>query len=149
MIVPGAPLVVSEHRIRLRGGWECDSIDPPAPGPCRLTLPTRWTAEGRRRLRLTRRFHQPPLETGSRVVLRLEHVPGIHSLELNGQPAVPVSPGWSEYEVLLDASASRHRLVLEVETPDPADSSMPATEWGYVSLVIRSEEPVDERARTN
>jgi hypothetical protein len=139
--------VETEHRIRLRGGWECDSIDPPALGSCRLALPTRWPAQARRRLRLTRRFNQPRLEARSRLILRLEQVPGIQSLELNGQLAIAVSPGRSEYEILLDESAGRHRLVLEIETPDPSDASSLATDWGNVSLVIRPEEPKDSRER--
>ncbi len=133
----------TEHRIRLRGGWECDSIDPPSTGSYRLTLPTRWLADGRRRLRLTRRFHQPRLEAGTRLVLRLEQVQGIHALELNGQPAIPVSPVRSEYEILLDASAGRHRLVLEIEPPDSSDSSGLAMDWGNISLVIRTKTPGD------
>jgi hypothetical protein len=132
-----------EHKIRLRGGWECDTLDSPTASSFRLTLPTRWTTADRRRLRLTRRFHSPPLEAGSRAVLRLEHIPGILALELNGQPAVPVSPACSEYEIPLDASASRHRLMLVIETPEPSDGSGAALGWGHVSLVIRSEGPTD------
>jgi hypothetical protein len=131
--------VVSEHRIRLRGGWECESVDPPSGAPYRLTLPTRWAADGPRRLRLTRQFNQPPVQTGSRVVVRLQQVPGIRSLEVNGQAAVPVSPGCTEYEVLLDASGGPRRLVLDVDTTNSSDPTSPPIEWGDVALVIRSE----------
>ena len=56
---------------------------------------------------------------------------------------MPVSPGSTEYEVLLDASGGHRRLVLEVETPDSSDSPCSPTDWGEVSLVIRSEEAAD------
>ena len=91
-------------------------------------------------MRLTRRFNPPPLEAGSRVVVRLQQVPGIRSLEVNGQPAVPVSPGCTEYEIVLEGSGGHRWLVLEVETPDPSDSPSPPPEWGDVSLVIFGDE---------
>jgi hypothetical protein len=130
-----------EHRIRLRGGWEWESLDLPAANPGRLTLPAQWPADDRRKLRLTRRFHHPPLEPGSRVILRLEHVLGIESLELDGKPSVPVAPGRSGYEIPLDAREGRHRLVLVVDTARSSDAATAALGWGHVSLVIVSEEP--------
>jgi hypothetical protein len=134
-----------EHRIRLRGGWEWESLDGPAEGPGRLTLPTRWPADDRRRRRLTRCFQHPPREPGSRVVLRLEHVPGIEALVLDGQPAMPTAPGRSDYEIPLEARASRHCLVLVV-APSLSGSPDAVTEalgWGHISLVIRPEGPTD------
>jgi hypothetical protein len=136
--------VVEEHRIRLRGGWEYDAIDPSAVSPCRLTLPTHWPTGGRR-VRLTRRFGQPPREAGRRVFLRLERMPGIQALELDGHAPVEFAPGCSEYEIPLDATSGRHRLVLVVDTTGSSGLSGDAQDWGHVSLVIRPEGPTGSR----
>jgi hypothetical protein len=128
---------VTEHRIRLRGGWECIPIDGPASEAFRLTLPTRWEAEGPRRLRLIRRFSQPRTEAGTEVVLQMEQVPGIRRLQIDGQSTPPGSPERSEFELALDGSAARHLLILEIETPIPDDPVTAAPEWGVIALVIR------------
>ena len=72
------------------------------------------------------------------MVLRLEQVPGITPWNSTDSPQCR-SRRDAEYEILLDATASRHCLVLEVETPDPADSARLAMDWGHVSLIIRAE----------
>ena len=132
---------MTEHRIRLRGGWECIPIDSTASAAYRLALPTRWKPEGPSRLRLIRRFNQPRTEAGTEVVLRMEQVPGIRLLQLNGQPTPLGSPDRSEFEIALDSSAARHQLILEIEPPTPDDSVTGAPEWGVVALVIRPTTP--------
>jgi hypothetical protein len=134
---------VTEHRIRLRGGWECIPLDSSAPESYRLTLPTRWKSDGPRRLRLIRRFNQPPLEAGARVVLQMERVPGIRRLQINGQSTPHGSPDRSEYEIALDASAARHQIIMEIETPTPDEPRTGDSEWGVIALVIRSIRPQD------
>jgi hypothetical protein len=133
---------VIEHRIRLRGGWECRTIEA-TPGDLeRLTLPTHWPS-GRRRL-LTRRFGRPRLGPGSRVLLLMEQVPGIRSLLLNGQPAARASPEASRYEIPLGALPERNHLVLEIEPPRSTDpASLAAPGWGEIALLIRTPEPPD------
>ena len=129
-----------DHQIRLRGGWECNWLDPPDLSTSRLTLPTNWPADGRR-LRLTRRFRQPQVGPGARVILRLEHIPGTQSVELDGVTARAPAPGYSVYELPLDASLVRHGLVLIVDSHHSSDWSTERIGWGHVSLVIRSTEP--------
>jgi hypothetical protein len=134
---------MSEHRIRLRGGWEARALDGLPPVVERLTLPVRWEFDRPRRLRLSRRFQRPPLAEPSQLVLLLEQVPGIVWLELNGETPVGVSPEQTRYEVPLDRLAERNQLVLEVETPRWSDrASGDAPEWGWIALVIRTAGPV-------
>ena len=139
---------MSEHRIRLRGGWEARAIDAMPWAVNRLTLPIRWGVDPPRRLRLTRRFQRPPLPVltlrGSQtagqpeLVLVLEDVPGIVSLELNGESPVCVSPEQTRYEIPLGRLPQRNQLVLEVETPRRDDRpGGESLEWGCIALVIR------------
>jgi hypothetical protein len=129
---------VTEHRIRLRGGWECISLDSPTSEAHRLTLPTRWKSDRPRRLRLIRWFNPPSVAAGTQVVLQLSQVPGIRLLQLNGQPTPIRSSAGSEFEIALDGSGDRHQLILEIETPASDDSVIDASEWGVIALVIRT-----------
>jgi hypothetical protein len=136
---------MSEHQIRLRGGWECRAIGAPESAAQRLSLPTRWPGDCPRRLCLVRRFGRPPSAAqGQSLSLKLDQVPGIHCLLLNGQPLAHSSPGRSSYEIPLDHVFARNVLVLDIETPlrvhDPASL---APEWGFVALLIR---PIDSDA---
>ena len=71
---------MAEHRIRLRGGWECRAADSPESAAERLILPVRWSPRRPRRLRLTRRFGRPPLDDqGNILVLQAGPGPGIRS----------------------------------------------------------------------
>ena len=79
-----------EHRIRLRGGWDCqyrERDDPDGPEVVRrVDLPVVWTEDFPRRLRLTRQFGRPPVDPASeRVELELRDVPGLTTVRLNGQ----------------------------------------------------------------
>lgn len=136
---------MTEHRIRLRGGWECIPLDSSASEAYRLTLPTHWKSDGPRRLRLIRRFSQPFLEAGARAVLQMEQVPGICRLQLDGQSTPHGSPDRAEYEIALDGSAARHQLIMEIEPPTPDDPVTGAQEWGVVAVVIRTTRPRDPR----
>jgi hypothetical protein len=139
---------MTEHRIRLRGGWDVRALDGIPGELSRLTLPIRWDFERPRRLRLTRRFQRPPLPVltlrGSHpagqpeLVLVLEDVPGIVSLELNGESPVHVGRERTCYEIPLGQLPQRNRLDLEIETPCAQDrTGGDVPEWGSIALVIR------------
>jgi hypothetical protein len=130
---------VSEHCIRLRGGWECRRLDVPFAAASRIGLPIDWGHNQPRRLQLIRRFGRPSVDAGSQVVLRLENAPGIQRLLLNGQSVPPPSPSDSRYEIPLDLAPDRNLLVLEVETPGTTDSEPASSKlWGEVAIVIRT-----------
>jgi len=134
---------VTEHRIRLRGGWGCCAAGLPQADEQRVTLPIRWRPDGPGRLRLTRRFGRPPFEPEREVlVLRLDQVAGIYSILLNGQPVARVSPDRSQYEIQLEHGRDRNLLELELEPPlAGVDAAGPRAEWGLIALVIRPIEP--------
>jgi hypothetical protein len=130
---------VSEHRIRLRGGWECGSSAAPEAVQKRLNLPVRWSREDASRLRLTRRFGRPAFDPSrEKLVLELDQVAGIDSLRLNGQAIASVSPERTRYEIALEGALERNTLVLEIDTP-AAIQGEPGTaqEWGLIALVIK------------
>ena len=130
---------MTEHCIRLRGGWECCPVDSSVSDTYRLTLPTRWGSDRPRRLRLTRRFNRPPLDADCWIGLRLEQVAGIQALLLNGQPLACASPDESRYEIPLSSLPDRNLLVLEIEPPQSTDSGGAVSpEWGAIALVIRT-----------
>jgi hypothetical protein len=130
---------VNEHRIRLRGGWECCATGTLRPIRERLSLPVRWSPHGPKRLRLTRHFGRPPLDPARQeLVLDLDQVAGISSVVLNGQSVACVSPERSRFEIPLDGALERNTLVLEIETPEAAGEPAGMTpEWGFIALVIR------------
>src|SRR5438132_951062 len=104
-----------EHRIQLRGGWECCAAGLPQSVGRRVTLPIRWSSDDLGRMRLTRRFGRPRLEPGQQeLVLQIDQVAGIHSILLNGQPIAAVSPETTRYEIGLDPWLERNVLVLEL-----------------------------------
>ena len=135
---------MTEHCIRLRGGWECSPLDPPASQAFRLTLPTHWDSARPQRLRLTRYFNRPPLHPKTQVWLRLEEVSGLHHLVINGQAEECVSPDESRYEILLPSLRARNLLDLEIETPRSIPSAQaPTSGWGAIALVIRTVDRAD------
>jgi len=138
----GAPRV-TEHRIRLGGGWGCCAAGLPKSAEQRVTLPIRWRPDGLGRLRLTRRFGRPPFEPEREVlILRLDQVAGIHCILLNGQPVAGVSPESSMYEIQLEHALDRNLLEIELEPPLAGVEAAEATaEWGIIALVIRPIEP--------
>ncbi len=93
-------------------------------------------------MRLTRRFGRPPLSPTRHVIsLRMDHVPGIDVLELNGRSITPVSPHLSSYRIELDDLAERNVLVLEVEPLVDKKGGARPEPWGVIALVIS---PVDD-----
>jgi len=134
---------VTEHQIRLRGGWEYCAAGLPESDHQRVTLPIRWKPDGLGRIRLTRRFGLPPVEPGREVlILRLDQVAGTHSIVLNGQPVAGVSPERSLYEIRLEHGRDRNLLELDLEPPRAGvDAAGAAAEWGIIALVVRPIEP--------
>ncbi len=107
---------LNEHSIRLRGGWECRWAAPGEPPPGRLVLPTRWTSDQTGTVTLTRRFGRPALDAAREsLFLRLDQVPGVCSLHVNGQLLAPISPASSRFEFPLAGLLDRNQLDVEVD----------------------------------
>ncbi len=129
---------MTEHQIRLRGGWELreDSEGPPR----RLTLPFTHVAGSARPLQLYRSFQAPRLDPGrEQLWLRVESVPGLLEIRFNGQTLLRPDAGAPLELVRLDngpdsALAVRNELMFRVDV-----ALIPPDEpWGSVALVIRS-----------
>jgi len=135
--------MVTEHRIRLRGGWACRAAGSPECEDRRLDLPVRWGSDQPRRLVLTRRFGRPPLDPGRQVLLiQMDQVEGIDSFVLNGQPIAPIATAACRYELEVPNLAERNVLVLEIELPEAGpDPAARRGEWGLIALVVRTIEP--------
>jgi hypothetical protein len=131
-----------EHLIRLRGGWLW--LEPQArgqpPDPSmsrRLTLPMPWpqgsTINGS--VRLTRSFATPRIDPEREILLlRLEHVHGLVSAELNDREITRSAPETTAIDIPLPYPLpSRNRLVLEVEPPL---AGVIVEQWGVIALVI-------------
>jgi hypothetical protein len=128
------------HAIRLRGGWEHHS---PAEGiflSKRFSLPIRWMNGRAGLLILTRRFGRPPYDSACEALwLRMDQVPGVRSLHLNGQPLAQISPERSRYDIPLPELLERNQLEIEVDVEEAALRSAPCGgDWGVISLVVRS-----------
>jgi hypothetical protein len=130
-----------EHRIRLRGGWECPTEG--AKGSYdRLTLPVVWKRHGPASARLVRRFGRPSFDPASQVlVLEMKNVAGILALFLNGHPITPVAVETSSYEILVDALPERNRLEITVDRSWLAGDGRSELPWGEIALVVRSDFP--------
>jgi hypothetical protein len=129
---------VNEHRIRLRGGWECQAAGSAEP-PETVTLPFRWDAARPRRVHLSRRFGRPKIDPLRQcLLLELDQASGIHSLLLNGKAIAAISPPKSYYLIPLPDIEDRNVLVLEVETGQArGDAFGKDPEWGRIALVIQ------------
>jgi hypothetical protein len=103
-------------------------------------LPVRWPSDQTGLVTLTRRFGRPPFDSAREALsLRLDQVPGIRALHLNGQPLPPVSPTSSRIEFPLAGLMDRNQLDLEVDIAAAgARSAVEKAVWGVISLVIRS-----------
>ncbi len=75
------------------------------------------------------------------MVLRMEQVPGIRRIFLDGQLINWDSPERSEYEMTLGESPGRHELFLEIEIPTLGEATGPGPEWGFIALLIRANIP--------
>lgn len=126
------------HKIRLRGGWEWR--DTASGTSRRVALPLSLAAEATSGVLLVRSFNKPPLDKDKEALwLRLEHVPGLRSVRLNGQEIVQATADSSEYSVPLEhLGPSRNVLVLELgSTVRPAQEA-DNNAWGEIALIVRS-----------
>jgi hypothetical protein len=136
---------VAEHRIRLRGAWDCQNISSPSEPPQRITLPIRWDTGNPRRLRLSRRFGRPPADSSRERFLELDQARGIHSLCLNGTTLAAVSLAKSYYLIPLPEIEERNTLVLEIDTGEACQgASEIGPDWGQIAILVRSIEPNEE-----
>lgn len=130
-----------EHRIRLRGGWEChyrEGDEEDAPEVLRrIDLPASSTAGFPSRFRLTRQFGRPPVDLRNEgVTLEMRNVDGLKSARLNGRTITPLPTPGLEWSIdLAEPLLPRNGLVLEIEL-DERGRSAPAP-WGEIALVIR------------
>jgi hypothetical protein len=136
---------VDEHRIRLRGGWVCQSASATEP-PDRITLPIRWGPDNPRRLRLSRQFGRPQIDPERQsLLLELSEARGIHSLLLNGKAVTAIAPAKSYYLIPLAEIDERNTLVLEVETGESnAAGAEAGPDWGQIAILIRPIDPTHE-----
>ena len=131
----------AEHRIRLRGGWEChyrEGDDEEAPEVLRrVDLPTASVRDLPPRCRLTRQFGRPPVDPRNEDVwLEMRNVPGLTSARLNGRSIRPDEPGGPDWTIALpEILLPRNGLVLEVERQDQTENDR--SPWGEIALVIR------------
>jgi hypothetical protein len=127
-----------QHRIRLRGGWECDwpSDDN---RPRRLTLPLAFLAGDSTRIRLVRSFQKPPIDADRETLwLELEDVPGLVSVTLNGAELARPDPGTRSLCPRLDPDLPpRSQLVLDVDAVLLQNALAAGSLWGSIALVIR------------
>jgi len=130
----------NEHSIRLRGGWECRTASSSLTESERCTLPIRWTDEAAGLVTLTRRFGRPRYDLAREALwLRLDQVPGMQSLQLNGRPLGRISPTASQYDMPLSGLLEKNRVDIELDIALAARrSASTGADWGLISLVIRS-----------
>ena len=131
---------MTEHWIRLRGGWEWIDAGQPDASPRRIRLPLDPREGVAGRFQFARWFHAPPLDPASEeVVLHLSDVHGLCGVWLNDQPlASPLSPEEPVVLALDDLRSGRNRLVLEAQLAPPGGGGPAPESWGAIALVIRS-----------
>ncbi len=130
---------MSEHWIRLRGGWVADQGDS-ADSAGWLTLPLAappWPDAPRA---VRRSFQTPSIDHQREGLwLVIAEMPGIREIRLNGEPIPPDASGNSPREIRLPGHLPR-RCLLELELverfPGPSTG-----DWGHVALVIREDDP--------
>jgi hypothetical protein len=129
---------MSEHLIRLRGGWEWHA---PGDGPAqRVALPMIWPAGLTTHVRLLRSFQRPPLDPAREALaLRLESISGLVVVRLNGRALAHPEPGVSALSLPLDDPLPP-RNVLELEAGPLTESAEP---WGTIALVITARGTAD------
>jgi len=120
---------MAEHLIRLRGAWQREGAS-----PGRIDLPTTWPAHLESPLILSRRFRRPRIDPAAEsLLLRLEAVPGLRVVRLNGRDIARPAPGASSLELVPDGPLPEsNQLVLEI---DPTAAGQGP--WGTIALVIR------------
>ena len=152
--------VTQTHRIRLRGPWNCQWLDPsgetsaagtpsdrpgkPTGDSGRVNLPAGWQELVGRgvgcRLRLTRRFGRPTnLDADERVVLVFEDVVGLARIELNGQRLGEILPNQARAEFDVTSRLDENnRLTVEMSWDPSALPQETSRLWSEVALEIRS-----------
>jgi hypothetical protein len=126
---------MSEHRIRFRGGWEASPAGGDPGAIRRLTLPIAWGSATARPICLTRRFGHPSIDPAVESVrLELRDVPGLRSVQLNGNDLGPIPLDVDDWTIpLAGLLEARNTLTLEVVAPPAID---PPGDWGSIALVI-------------
>jgi hypothetical protein len=121
------------YRIRLRGPWEAEPLDPPGERR-RVTIPAQFGEcglSGCRRVRFRRRFGRPrQLDECERVWLVGEGLSGRADLQLNGMVIGQIEGGAFAFPVVRPLD-ERNELIVNV-TAD-GDGGL----WGDVALEIR------------
>jgi hypothetical protein len=131
----------AEHRIRLRGGWECHyregEDDSAAEVLRRVDLPLASPAELPASFRLARQFGRPPVDQRNESVwLEMRNVAGLESVRLNGRPLGEIAEISGDRTIELPEDLlPRNGLVLGFERP--AEGLDDPSPWGDIALVIR------------
>lgn len=128
-----------EHWIRLRGGWEWQTgaadVDAAIKRP--VTLPIEWPLGQADPVRLLRRFGCPPIDPlRESLTLRLEKVPGLLAVQLNGRTLEGPLGETLTYRLapeLIGPLLAKNLLILEV---DPARATRPGETWGQIALIV-------------
>ena len=128
---------MTEHIIRLRGGWETDH---PLEGhPARfLTLRLKHPRPLPSPIELIRRFSSPRIELDREVViLKFEDVEGLEFVRLNDRTLDLPDEIDSDFVLELEEPLRpRNELRLGVRWPDNLSQASKDTEWGNIALVI-------------
>ena len=128
-----------EHPIRLRGGWE---LHPPTAGgvPEKVALPLDGWPPQWGPARLVRRFQTPPLDPDRETLwLRLDAVPGLRAVTLNGHPLATDPLSGATVLLPLGAACSTRNVLELVVEPCRAAVDRDLSPWGEIALVVRSE----------
>jgi hypothetical protein len=124
------------HRIRLRGPWEAEPLDPPGPER-RVTLPARVAECGlgdARRVLFRRRFGRPrQIDAHERAWLIGEGLSGHAGFQLNGQSLGEHAGDAGPFAFpMTDLLAERNELAIELTADGPGGGL-----WGDVAIEIR------------
>lgn len=133
------------YRIRLRGPWEAEPLEPPGPIH-RVTLPARFGECGLgecRRVLFRRRFGRPrSLDEHERIWLIGERVSGRAIIRLNGRLIGEIDNAAFQFPVT-EVIGERNELAFELAGSGP-DTGL----WGDIALEIRCRAYLDNLATT-
>ena len=131
---------MSEHRIRLRGAWQChfregDSVEG-TEVVRRVDLPCKWPDDLPGRIQLIRKFGKPPIDFQiERMALELVQIRGLLAGWLNGGSLVRVKDQSNCWSVKLpEPLLLRNTLVLDLDLDEARQSD---SSWGEISLLIQ------------
>ncbi len=136
---------MTEHMIRLRGGWTLLGRET-EDRPTKLTLPLTSFPGRPGNLVFSRFFQRPPLANpGQTLWLQLESVPGLKSITINRQELARTNPEAPIERLFLGNDLpDRNQLVLSV------DSNVRLQErWGCIALVIQDEDRLASADRSS